>query len=217
MSHLESYTSRTPQSVAEGEAPTDATPHGKVVAESHGGLFCAAGGQIMRLVDQNSVEPRTGWGVGRKASSPGSLSRVSRNSERGGISVSDLWTYPITTWRDEELGGYDVEALDGEVGTVDEATYVIERSIERSYLVVDTGPWIFGKKVVLPAGLIDRIDAAQKTIYVDRTKEQIKNAPEYDEGRIRTDSYHAELGRYYGRGGAGYPKTASTPSGIRSG
>jgi hypothetical protein len=125
--------------------------------------------------------------------------------------VSDLWRYPITTWRGE-LGGYDVEALDGEIGTVDEATY----EIERSYLVVDTGPWIFGKKVVLPAGVIDRIDAAQETIYVDRTKDQIKNAPEYDEGRFKTDSYRDELGRYYGRGGAGYGKAASRASGIRS-
>lgn len=126
--------------------------------------------------------------------------------------MSDLWTYPITTWRDEELGGYDVEAVDGEVGTVDEATY----EMGGSYLVVDTGPWIFGKKVVLPAGIVDRVDARQKTIYVDRTKDQIKNAPEYDEARFETDSYRDELSHYYGRGGAGYGKATSKPSGLRS-
>lgn len=127
--------------------------------------------------------------------------------------MSDLWSYPITIWRDGELGGYDVEALDGEIGIVDEATY----GLEGSYIVVDTGPWIFGKKVVLPAGLIDRIDVAGRTIYVDRMRDEIENAPEYDEGRFQSDAYRAELGRYYGPGGAGYRKAASRPSGLRSG
>ena len=35
--------------------------------------------------------------------------------------------------------------------------------------------------VLLPAGVVERIDTAEKKIYVDRTKDQIKNAPEYDE------------------------------------
>jgi hypothetical protein len=36
---------------------------------------------------------------------------------------------------------------------------------------------------------------------VDRTKNEIKNAPEYDESKHTDDAYRAELGGYYsGRG-----------------
>ena len=52
-----------------------------------------------------------------------------------------------------EIAGYSVEAIDGGIGKVDEATY----DVGSSYIVVDTGPWIFGKKVLLPAGVIDRV------------------------------------------------------------
>ena len=50
-----------------------------------------------------------------------------------------------------------------------------------SYVVVDTGPWIFGRKVMLPAGTIDRVDWNEEKVYVDRTKDQIKDSPELDE------------------------------------
>jgi hypothetical protein len=39
---------------------------------------------------------------------------------------------------------------------------------------------------------------------VNRTKDQIKNAPEFDEKEYRDEGYRDELGRYYGPGGAGY-------------
>ena len=83
---------------------------------------------------------------------------------------------------------------------VDEAT----TEVGGSYVVVDTGPWIFGKKVLLPAGVIDRIDIEDEKVYVDRTKDEIKNAPEFDESQSRDTNYRNEVGTYYGPGGAGY-------------
>ena len=126
-----------------------------------------------------------------------------RNDELGrervhagtGAAVADIWTYRTA----EPLGeidviGYSVEATDGGIGKVDDATY----EVGGSYLVVDTGPWIFGKKVLLPAGLVDRIDPASETIFVSRTKEQIKDAPEHDEKRGFADKdYRDRLGGYY--------------------
>ena len=71
-----------------------------------------------------------------------------------------------------------------------------------SFIVVDTGPWIFGKKVMLPAGTIRDIDPDTETIFVDLTKDAIKNAPEFDEKTYRDQSYRNELGSYYsGRSG----------------
>jgi hypothetical protein len=93
---------------------------------------------------------------------------------------------------DTELTSFTVAALDGDIGHVDEATF----DTGASYLVVDTGPWIFGRKVMLPAGVIERIDTAEKKVYVDRTKQQIKDAPEFDE--LTDDAeYRHSLGGYY--------------------
>ena len=112
----------------------------------------------------------------------------------------DLWTYReadaigIDMSRGPNLAGFSVEAADGGIGKIDEATY----DASQSYLVVDTGPWIFGKKVLLPAGVIDRVDLDTETVFVNRSKDEIKNAPEFDESRYRDDAYRAELGGYYG-------------------
>jgi PRC-barrel domain len=91
-----------------------------------------------------------------------------------------------------DLAGYPVAAVDGDIGHVDEATY----PVGSSYLVVDTGPWIFGRKVLLPAGVVERIDTVEKKVYVDRTKDQIKAAPEYDQ-TVDDAQYRDRLGGYY--------------------
>jgi hypothetical protein len=122
------------------------------------------------------------------------------------MTVTDIWTYReagalgVDATRDVDLTDYKVEAIDGSIGKVDEATY----EVGSSYLVVDTGPWIFGKKVLLPAGVIDRIDPAEERIYVNRTKDQIKDAPEFDESTYREAGYRSEVGSYYGPEGRGY-------------
>ncbi len=110
---------------------------------------------------------------------------------------TDLWTYrDRDTWSKSDLSGYNVEAVDGGIGSVDEATY----DVGSSYIVVDTGPWIFGKKVLLPAGVIDRVDHNDRRVYVNRTKDQIQNAPEWDENTHAGESYRSSVGQYYGSG-----------------
>ncbi len=51
---------------------------------------------------------------------------------------------------------------------------------------------------MLPAGMIREIDPDTETIYVDLTKAEIKNAPEFDEQRYLSQEYRNELGTYYG-------------------
>jgi hypothetical protein len=116
------------------------------------------------------------------------------------MSMADLWTYRDTTIDTANLAGYKVEAIDGSIGSIDEAT----NEVGASYVVIDTGPWIFGKKVMLPAGIIDRVDSANETVFVNRSKDEIKDAPEFDESRYRDEQYRDELGGYYGPGGSGY-------------
>ena len=117
------------------------------------------------------------------------------------MATTDLWSYRHQTLTSTDLSGFSVEAVDGGIGKIDEAS----NDIGGSYIVVDTGPWIFGKKVMLPAGVIKDVDLDSQTVFVDRTKEQIKNAPEFDQESYHEESYRNELGGYYGPGGPGYP------------
>jgi hypothetical protein len=120
------------------------------------------------------------------------------------MSTVDIWTYRNQTFSQRNLSGMSVEAIDGSIGKVDEAT----SDVGASYIVVDTGPWIFGKKVLLPAGVLRDVDFDTETVFVNRTKDEIKNAPEYDEEQYRDasygETYRRSLGNYYGLGGLGY-------------
>jgi hypothetical protein len=89
-----------------------------------------------------------------------------------------MWDYRTdlqTTARD--LLGFDVEATDGHIGKIDEATY----ETGSAFLVVDTGFWIFGKKRLIPAGVVDVIDATERKVFVRMTKDEIKSAPDFEE------------------------------------
>jgi hypothetical protein len=116
----------------------------------------------------------------------------------------DVWTYRATTPGVDvdaaNIVGYSVEAIDGSIGKVDEATF----DAGSANIVVDTGPWIFGKKVMLPAGVVKSVDHDDETIFVNRTKDEIKSAPEFDDSLAQDDDYRGRLGTYYGPGGAGY-------------
>ena len=112
------------------------------------------------------------------------------------MATTDMWTYRETTWSGMDLAGFEVEATDGGIGKVDEATH----EATGSYIVVDTGPWIFGKKVLLPAGVIQSVDLDEQKVYVNRTKDEIKNSPEFDENLYRDEEYRERVGSYYGRG-----------------
>ena len=83
----------------------------------------------------------------------------------------------IVTWRDVEwstanLVGFEVEATDGKIGKVDEHA----RHPVAGFIVVDTGPWIFGKKVMLRP-IVQSVELDEEKVYVNRTKDEIKSAP----------------------------------------
>ena len=114
--------------------------------------------------------------------------------------MSDLWTWrqivvvvtpvgtatpdaentrPTNPIEGTDVTGFDVEATDGSIGKVDKATY----KTGGSYLVVDTGWWIFGKKRMVPAGVVERVDLDARKVYLRVSKDDVKNAPDYDPDR----------------------------------
>jgi hypothetical protein len=128
-------------------------------------------------------------GVGGSVAAP----LGSRGVEVSGM--TDMWSYRDTArTQTTDVVGFEVVASDGSIGKVDQTTY----DAEASYLVVDTGPWIFGKKRLLPAGVIERIDYDGRQVFVNLTKEQVRDAPDYDAARYQEEAYRSELGTYYG-------------------
>lgn len=79
----------------------------------------------------------------------------------------------------QEVIGYQVHALDGEVGTVE--NFSIDDQIwSIRYLVVNGGAERVNKTVVIAPEWIQQIDWARTTVYVDLTIERIKTSPDFD-------------------------------------
>ena len=116
--------------------------------------------------------------------------RASRTSREDGAA---LGSFRDPSWAQQDLRGFEVEARDGKIGSVDDRSQV-----GSDHLVVDTGPWIFGKKVVLPVGLVERISFEERRLLVSRSKDEIKNAPDFDEEHADDPRYGEELRAYYG-------------------
>lgn len=97
--------------------------------------------------------------------------------------ISDLDSYSLYTRDDHKIGSVHDMLVDGN-------GYF-------RYLVIDTGPWIFGKQVLLPIGL-SHFDYDQKRVYVDGlTKEQVENLPEYNENLVVDEAYEDRVRNVY--------------------
>jgi hypothetical protein len=113
------------------------------------------------------------------------------------VSQTTIWAYRGGLLDVGDITGYSIHASDGDIGKVDKAN----NETGSSYVIVSTGPWIFGKTVMLPAGVVERIDHEDKTVLVRCSKDDIKNAPEYDENTYQNEAYRNDLGGYYDRFG----------------
>lgn len=96
------------------------------------------------------------------------------------------------------VSGYAVETIDGEIGTVHDFIFD-ERSWQIRYLVIDTGKWLPGRRVLLSPRWIESIDWVQSKVKVQISKEVIRNAPNYDRPATITRDYEERLFAYYGK------------------
>jgi hypothetical protein len=111
--------------------------------------------------------------------------------------MTEIWAYRIDIEIPAaDLIGFDVEANDGHIGKIDEAS----DEVGGAHVVVDTGFWIFGKKRVIPARAIKQINAETETVYIDLSKDEVKGAPDHHsewsepEQRSSYDSYYDPFG-----------------------
>jgi hypothetical protein len=99
-----------------------------------------------------------------------------------------------------EVTGYDIQALDGEIGHVDDFV-VDDASWQIRYLVVATTNWWPGRKVLVSPLWIDRVQWSDSKVFVHLSRETIQNSPEYSEEALLTREYEIGMHQHYGRKG----------------
>ena len=77
-------------------------------------------------------------------------------------------------WAASAINGYAIEASDGLLGTVSDLLFEDVGWAIR-WLVVDTGNWLPGRKVLLPLSTLGRPDRALRRFPVELTMQQVKD------------------------------------------
>ncbi|KAM3094743.1 PRC and DUF2382 domain-containing protein [Phormidesmis sp. 146-35] len=89
-------------------------------------------------------------------------------STSDGFDIDDLKNFSVYADGNDKVGSVHDILVDAQDGRI-------------RYFVVDTGFWVFGKKVLLPVGCAN-VDNSDNRIYVSgMTKEQVEELPNYDE------------------------------------
>lgn len=109
--------------------------------------------------------------------------------------MRDLWVFRTDVTRPEtDPSGLAVQALDGGMGKVQK---IVDRD-SRTFVVINTGLWIFGKTIKVPAGLVSGIDLDKGVVAVDRTRRELNEAPGQSDDLADDDAHEEALARYYG-------------------
>lgn len=98
----------------------------------------------------------------------------------------------------KEVSGYSIEAAGGAIGEVEDFIADDEDWSIR-YLVVDTGRWLPGKKVLVAAQWVSDISWTDQKIDVDLSSEIIRKSPPFDPSSAVNRRYEEVLYDYYGR------------------
>ncbi len=95
--------------------------------------------------------------------------------------------------------GYDIEASDGNIGHVED--FILEdKTWALRYVVVDTRNWLpGGKKVFLSLDWITKVSWEKSTFFLDISKAQVENSPEFDPEKPVNIGDETRLYDYYGR------------------
>jgi len=97
-----------------------------------------------------------------------------------------------------EVRGYDIQALDGKAGHVDDFI-MDDRNWMLRYLVVDTEQLRSGQKVLVAPSWIRMVDWAGLCVWLELSCKDLKYSPEYDPSRPVNREYELMLYDYYGR------------------
>ena len=121
-------------------------------------------------------------------------------------------------YKQDIFGGKDIKSYsvydyqNDKIGSVHDI--IVDETGRFRYLVIDTGFWIFGKKVLLPIGRA-KVDYNQERIYAEGfTKEQAESLPEYDDDMTIDYDYEERVRMTY-RGTDYNPNSTVNPSEVK--
>jgi hypothetical protein len=97
----------------------------------------------------------------------------------------------------KDLRGYTIRAADGDIGKVHEF-YFDDRGWIIRYLVVDTGTWLPGRRVLLSPSAMGQPDWETHVLPVGLTKGQVEHSPPIDADKPVSRQMERELHAYYG-------------------
>jgi hypothetical protein len=100
-------------------------------------------------------------------------------------------------WNASVINGYAIAASDGRLGTVsdflfDDASWLVR------WLVVDTGHWPSGRKVLLSPFALGHLDPKKREFSVELTMQQVKDSPDVDTDRPVSRQIETNIYDYYG-------------------
>ena len=96
-----------------------------------------------------------------------------------------------------DLRDYAIRATDGDIGHVKDFYFDDERWTVR-YLVVETGTWLSGRKVLISPVSIGRPNWTDKALPAALTKEQVRNSPDIDTQKPVSRQHEISYLDYYG-------------------
>jgi hypothetical protein len=112
----------------------------------------------------------------------------------------------------KEFEGYAIRATDGDIGHVHDVFFDADQWTLR-YFVVDTGPWLLGRRVLIAPVALKTPDWNARVLPVELTKEQVKDSPDVDTdmpvSRQQQIAYHDYYRWPYYWGGGGFLGTGA--------
>ena len=96
-----------------------------------------------------------------------------------------------------DLTGYSLQARDGEIGRLRQVYFDDHEWLVR-YFIVHTGSWLLGQDVLIAPRAVIAVDNENKSLTVELTREQVKNAPPVDTQLPVSRYYEQAYYRYYG-------------------
>jgi hypothetical protein len=93
--------------------------------------------------------------------------------------------------------GYRIQAADGELGRVEDHVFD-DQTWSIQYLVAATGPWLFGRRTLIPRQALGQPDWTDNCFPVSLTQEQIRNAPGIDTNAPVSRRRELEYLTYFG-------------------
>lgn len=116
--------------------------------------------------------------------------------ERATAEPEHAWDPNLRSTHD--VRGYHVQAVDGEIGHI-EGFIVDDETWALRYLIVDTRNWWPGKQVLVSPRWIESVSWDETKVFINLTREAIRQSPEYTDESLITRDYEAGLHQHYDR------------------